>query len=140
MYRFKSSSNLLQLWTFKYSIHHNRWRNNWDTRTIQSVSTLQKNNYFVPELYSNKRTIGIATILNELSNNYLNRNAIWNYYNRDKTMICSDCRELKTADMEELRQWILSLWRPEQPLTTRAIKIFFPQNMMTRYCKLVGQK
>ena len=29
------------------------------------------------KFYANKRTIGIATILNELSNNYLNRNAIW---------------------------------------------------------------
>ena len=56
----------------------------------------------IQEFYANKRTIGIATILNELSNNYLNENAIWSYYNRDQTMIYSKCRKLKTADMEEL--------------------------------------
>ena len=43
--------------------------------------------------------------------------------------------------MEELRQWILSLPKPEQPPTTRAIrKNFISPNLMTRYCKLVGQK
>ena len=35
----------------------------------------------IPEFYANKRTIGIATILSEMTNNYLNENAIWTYYN-----------------------------------------------------------
>ena len=43
--------------------------------------------------------------------------------------------------MQELCQWILSLLKLEQPPTTRAIrKKLISQNMMTRYCKLVGQK
>ncbi|WP_353839296.1 hypothetical protein, partial [Acinetobacter baumannii] len=40
----------------------------------------------IPEFYANKRTIGIATILNEITNNYLNKNVIWTYYNRDQTL------------------------------------------------------
>ena len=95
----------------------------------------------IPDFYANKRTIGIATILNELSNNYLNENAIWSYYNRDQTMIYSNCKDIRVADMEEVRQWILSLLKPEQTPTTRAIrKNFISQDLMTRYCKLIGQK
>ncbi|XP_027774284.1 uncharacterized protein LOC107024889 [Solanum pennellii] len=95
----------------------------------------------IPEFYANKRTIGIATILNEITNNYLNENAIWTYYNRDQTIIYSNCRDIREADMEELRQWILSLLRPETTPTTRAIrKNFISSNLMTRYCKLIGQK
>ncbi|KAG5632856.1 hypothetical protein H5410_004573 [Solanum commersonii] len=37
--------------------------------------------------YANKRIIGISTIIQELTNNYLNGNAIWSYYSRDKLMI-----------------------------------------------------
>ena len=95
----------------------------------------------IPEFYANKRTIGIATILNEITNNYLNENAIWTYYNRDQTIIYSNCKDIRSADMEELRQWILSLLRPEATPTTRAIrKYFISPNLMTRYCKLIGQK
>ena len=95
----------------------------------------------ISEFYANKRTIGIATILNEIANNYLNENAIWSYYNRDQTIIYSNCRDIRAADMENLRQWILSLLRPEQTPTTRAIqKNFISSNSMTRYCKLIGQK
>ena len=93
------------------------------------------------EFYANKRTIEIATILNEITNNYLNENAIWTYYNRDQTIIYLNCRDIRTADMEDLRQWILSLLKPEQTPTTRAIrKNFISANLMTRYCKLIGQK
>ena len=70
----------------------------------------------IPEFYANKRTIEIATILNEMTNNYINKNAIWTYYNRDQTIIYSNCREIRIADMEDLRQWILSLLKPEQIL------------------------
>ena len=41
----------------------------------------------IPEFYATKRTIGIATILNEMTNNYINENAIWTYYSRDQTII-----------------------------------------------------
>ncbi|XP_069154036.1 uncharacterized protein [Solanum lycopersicum] len=93
----------------------------------------------IPEFYATKRTIGIATILNEMTNNYINENAIWTYYNRDQTIIYSNCREIRIADMEDLRQWILSLLKPEQIPTTRAIrKNFISANLMTRYCKLIG--
>ena len=95
----------------------------------------------IPEFYANKRTIGITTILNELSNNYLNENAIWSYYIRDQTIIYSNCKAIRVADMEEIRQWILSLLKPEQIPTTRAIrKNFISPNLMVRYCKLIGQK
>ena len=95
----------------------------------------------IPQFYANKRTIGIATILNEITNNYLDENAIWSYYNRDQTIIYSNCRDIRAADTEDLRQWILSLLRPEQTPTTRAIwKNFISSNLMTRYCKLIGQK
>ena len=95
----------------------------------------------IPNFYANKRTIGIATILNELSNNYLYENAIWSYYNRYQTMIYSNCKEIRAADMEEVRQWILSLLKPEQTPTTRAIRRnFISPSLMTRYCKLIGQK
>ncbi|KAG5605889.1 hypothetical protein H5410_027381 [Solanum commersonii] len=46
---------------------------------------------------------------------------IWIYYAREQTMIYSNCRETRPADMEEIRQWVLSLLKPEQKSTTRAI-------------------
>ena len=43
--------------------------------------------------------------------------------------------------MEDVRQWILSLLKSEETPTTRAIrKNFISSNLMTRYCKLIGQK
>ena len=76
-----------------------------------------------------------------MTNNYINENAIWKYYNRDQTIIYSNCKEIRIADMEDLRKWILSLLKPEQIPTTRAIrKNFISANLMTRYCKLIGQK
>ncbi|XP_075096382.1 uncharacterized protein LOC142174481 [Nicotiana tabacum] len=41
----------------------------------------------IPSFYANKRIIGIATIIQELANNYLQENAIWSYYLRDQLMI-----------------------------------------------------
>ncbi|WMV18570.1 hypothetical protein MTR67_011955, partial [Solanum verrucosum] len=93
----------------------------------------------IPAFYAGKRIIGIATILNELTSNYLNENSIWSYYSREQTMIYSNCREIKAADMEELRQWALSLLKPEQQPTTRAIrKNFISSEIMTRSCKTIG--
>ena len=66
----------------------------------------------IPEFYANKRTIGITTILNEIANNYLNKNAISSYYNRDQTIIYSNSREIRATNMEDLRQLILSLLKP----------------------------
>ncbi|WMV30352.1 hypothetical protein MTR67_023737 [Solanum verrucosum] len=95
----------------------------------------------IPAFYAGKRIIGIATILNELTSNYLNNNSIWSYYSREQTMIYSNCREFRAADMEELRQWALSLLKPEQQPTTRAIrKDFISSEIMTRYCKTIGHK
>ncbi|KAG5576449.1 hypothetical protein H5410_056583 [Solanum commersonii] len=68
----------------------------------------------IPKFYARKRVIGLATILNELSTNYLSGNSVWSYYAREQTMIYSNSRETKQADMEEIRQWILSLLKPEQ--------------------------
>ncbi|KAG5611438.1 hypothetical protein H5410_022719 [Solanum commersonii] len=91
--------------------------------------------------YANKRIIGISTIIQELSNNYLNGNAIWSYYSRDQLMIYSNSRELRKADMDEVQRWILSLLKPEQQPTTRALKTgFISKELLTRYCKLIGHK
>ncbi|KAG5590268.1 hypothetical protein H5410_040782 [Solanum commersonii] len=76
----------------------------------------------IPGFYARKRIIGIAIILNELSTNYLSENSVWIYYTREQTMIYSNSRETRAADMEEIRQWILSLLKPEQQPTTRAIR------------------
>ncbi|XP_049367981.1 uncharacterized protein LOC125832834 [Solanum verrucosum] len=95
----------------------------------------------IPAFYAGKRIIGIATILNELTSNYLNNNSIWSYYSREQTMIYSNCRQFRAADMEELRQWALSLLKPEQQPTTRAIrKDFISSEIMTRYYKTIGHK
>ncbi|KAG5605888.1 hypothetical protein H5410_027380 [Solanum commersonii] len=75
----------------------------------------------IPEFYAREIVIGLATILNELATNYLSGNAVWSYYAREQTMIYSNCRETRPADMEEIRQWVLSLLKPEQKSTTRAI-------------------
>ena len=41
--------------------------------------------------------------------------------------------------MEEVQKWILTLLKPEATPTTRAIKQgFISEELMTRYCKLVG--
>ncbi|KAK4706909.1 hypothetical protein R3W88_033529 [Solanum pinnatisectum] len=95
----------------------------------------------IPDFYANKRVIGIATILTELANNYLNNNTIWSYYSRDNTMIYSNCRETREGDMEEIRQWILSLLKPENIPTTRAIrKNFISSALLTRYCTTISSK
>ena len=95
----------------------------------------------IPEFYANKRVIGIATILNELTNNYLNGNSVWSYYVREQVMIYSNSKETREQDMEEIRQWILSLLKPEQKPTTRALrKGFISEELLTRYCKIIGQK
>ncbi|WMV58501.1 hypothetical protein MTR67_051886 [Solanum verrucosum] len=77
----------------------------------------------IPSFYANKRIIGISTIIQELANNYLNRNAIWSYYVRDQLMIYSNSRELRKEDMNEVQRWILSLLKPEERPTTRALKV-----------------
>ncbi|KAG5598771.1 hypothetical protein H5410_030141 [Solanum commersonii] len=58
----------------------------------------------IPTFYANKRIIGISTIIQELANNYLNRNAIWSYYSRDQLMIYSNSRELRKEDMDEVQK------------------------------------
>ncbi|KAG5615160.1 hypothetical protein H5410_014984 [Solanum commersonii] len=95
----------------------------------------------IPAFYARKRVIGLATILNELATNYLNQNTIWSYYAREQTMIYSNCRETRLADMEEIRQWVLSLLKPEQKPTTRAIRQnFISTELMENYCKTIGHK
>ncbi|KAG5590998.1 hypothetical protein H5410_041512 [Solanum commersonii] len=95
----------------------------------------------IPSFYANKRIIGISTIIQELANNYLNGNAIWSYYVRDQLMIYSNSRELRKSDMDEVQRWILSLLKPEERPTTRALKVgFISAELLTRYCKLIGHK
>ncbi|WMV08723.1 hypothetical protein MTR67_002108 [Solanum verrucosum] len=89
----------------------------------------------IPSLYANKRIIGISTIIQELANNYLNGNAIWSYYARDHLMIYSNSRD------HEVQRWILSLLKPEERPTTRALKAgLISTELLTRYCKLIGHK
>lgn len=93
----------------------------------------------IPSFYANKRIIGLSTIIQELANNYLQGNAIWSYYSRDHLMIYANSKEIRQADMEEVQKWILTLLKPEATPTTRAIKQgFISEELMTRYCKLVG--
>ncbi|WMV54267.1 hypothetical protein MTR67_047652 [Solanum verrucosum] len=95
----------------------------------------------IPKFYARKRIIGIATILNELTTNYLNGNSVWSYYAREQTMIYSNSREIREADMKEIRQCILSLLKPEQQPTTRAIqRNFISPEIMTNYCKTIGHR
>uniref|UniRef100_A0A0V0H468 Putative ovule protein n=1 Tax=Solanum chacoense TaxID=4108 RepID=A0A0V0H468_SOLCH len=95
----------------------------------------------IPGFYARKRVIGITTILNELSTNYLSENSVWSYYAREQTMIYSNSRETREADMEEIRQWILSLLKPEQQPTTRAIRRrFISPEIMANYCRTIGHK
>ena len=95
----------------------------------------------IPDFYANKRLIGLATIIQELANNYANGNPIWSYYSRDHQMIYSNSKELRQADMEDVRQWILTLLNPEKQSTARAIKKgFISDGLLTRYCKIIGHK
>ena len=56
-------------------------------------------------------------------------------------MIYSNSKEIREQDMEELRQWTLSLLKPKQKPTTRALrKGFISEELLTRYCKIIGQK
>ncbi|WMV37428.1 hypothetical protein MTR67_030813 [Solanum verrucosum] len=85
--------------------------------------------------------MGISTIIQELANNYLNGNAIWSYYSRDQLMIYANSRELRKSDMDEVQKWILSLLKPEERPTTRALNAgFISSELLTRYCKLIGHK
>ncbi|KAG5632667.1 hypothetical protein H5410_004384 [Solanum commersonii] len=95
----------------------------------------------IPSFYANKKIIGLSTIIQELTNNYLNENAIWSYYARNQLMIYSNSRELRKVDMDEVQRWILSLLKPEERPTTRALKAgFILAELLTRYCKLIGHK
>ncbi|KAK4727168.1 hypothetical protein R3W88_032085 [Solanum pinnatisectum] len=115
------------------------------TRDMLIPEKIEKQNEIsvvdIPDFYANKIVIGIATILTELANNYLNNNTIWSYYSRDNTMIYSNCRETREGDMEEIRQWILSLLKSENIPTTRAIrKNFISPALLTRYCTTISSK
>ncbi|KAG5614970.1 hypothetical protein H5410_014794 [Solanum commersonii] len=106
---------------------------------IEKQNEIQK--IEITEFYARKRVISRATILNELATNYLNGNTIWSYYAREQTMIYSNCRETRPADMEEIRQWVLSLLKPEQKPITRAIRQnFISTELMANYCKTIGHK
>ncbi|WMV33944.1 hypothetical protein MTR67_027329 [Solanum verrucosum] len=106
---------------------------------IEQQPKIQKSE--IPSFYANKRIIGISTIIQELANNYLNGNVIWSYYARDQLMIYSNSRELRKADMDEVQRWILSLLKPEERPTTRALKEgFISTELLTIYCKLIGHK
>ncbi|KAG5568120.1 hypothetical protein H5410_064864 [Solanum commersonii] len=68
----------------------------------------------IPSFYANKRIIGISTIIQE---------------------------ELRKGDMDEVQRWILSLLKPEERPTTRALKAgFISPELLTKYCKLIGHK
>ncbi|WMV49753.1 hypothetical protein MTR67_043138 [Solanum verrucosum] len=106
---------------------------------IEQQPEIQKSE--IPNFYANKRIIGKSTIIQELANNYLNGNAIWSYYARDQLMINSNSNELRKTDMDEVQRWILSLFKPEERPTTRALKVgFVSAELLTRYCKLIGHK
>ncbi|KAG5615303.1 hypothetical protein H5410_015127 [Solanum commersonii] len=95
----------------------------------------------IPSFLANKRIIGMSTIIQELANNYLNGNAIWSYYSLDQLMIYSNSRELRQVDMDEVQKWILFVLKPEEQPITRALKKGFISNeLLTRYCKLIGHK
>ena len=57
----------------------------------------------IPNFYANKRMIGVATIIQELANNYFNGNAIWSYYARDQVMIYLNSKKLRKSDMDEVQ-------------------------------------
>ncbi|WMV38537.1 hypothetical protein MTR67_031922 [Solanum verrucosum] len=98
-------------------------------------------NIEIPNFYDNKRIIGISTIIQELANNYLNGNVIWSYYSRDQLMIYANSRELRKSNMDEVQKWILSLLKPEERPTKRALKAGFNSSeLLTSYCKLIGHK
>ncbi|KAG5630411.1 hypothetical protein H5410_002128 [Solanum commersonii] len=93
----------------------------------------------IPSFNANKRIFGISTIIQELANNYSNGNAIWSYYSRNQLMIYS--RELRRTSMDEVQRWILSLLKPEERPTSKALKVgFISPELLTRYCKLIGHK
>ncbi|KAG5616191.1 hypothetical protein H5410_016015 [Solanum commersonii] len=59
----------------------------------------------------------------------------------DQLMIYSNSTELRKADMDEVQRWILSLLKPEERPTTRALKAgFISVKLLIRYCKLIGHK
>ncbi|KAG5609709.1 hypothetical protein H5410_020990 [Solanum commersonii] len=153
---------MLQLWTAKYRIHIRRRRTPAEILyeeikpPIQVIKIGLTKDMIIPEdirqqeelckieipsFYANKRIIGISTIIQELTNNYLNGNAIWSYYSRDQLMIYSNSRELRKADMDEVQRWILSLLKPEERPTTKALnERFISTELLTRYCKLIRHK
>ena len=95
----------------------------------------------IPDFYANKWLIGLATIIQELANNYTNGNPIWSYYSRDHQMIYSNSKELRQADMKDVRQWIMTLLNPEKQSTARVIKRrFISDGLLKRYCKIIGHK
>ncbi|WMV37427.1 hypothetical protein MTR67_030812 [Solanum verrucosum] len=56
-------------------------------------------------------------------------------------MIYANSMELRKSDMDEVQKWILSLLKPEERPTTRALKAeFISSELLTRYCKLIGHK
>lgn len=54
----------------------------------------------IPAFYAHKRTIELATILQELSTNYLRGNSVWTYYVREQTMIYSNCRDVRKKKLD----------------------------------------
>ncbi|KAK4707032.1 hypothetical protein R3W88_033419 [Solanum pinnatisectum] len=95
----------------------------------------------LPDFYANKRIIGLSTILTELSNVYDETNYIWKYCSRNHLLIYSTAKELRPMDKLEVKNWALTLLRPEQEPITKAIrKGFISEDSLDQYCKLIGKK
>ncbi|KAK4724029.1 hypothetical protein R3W88_026808 [Solanum pinnatisectum] len=76
----------------------------------------------LPDFYANKRIIGLSTILTELANVYEETSYIWKYCSRNHLLIYSTAKELRPMDKLEVKNWALSLLKPEQEPTTKAIR------------------
>ncbi|KAK4737187.1 hypothetical protein R3W88_000884 [Solanum pinnatisectum] len=95
----------------------------------------------IPDFYANKRIIGLSTILTELANVYDETNYIWKYHSRNHLLIYSTAKELRPMDKLEVKNWALSLLKPEQEPITKAIrKGFISEDSLEQYCKLIGTK
>jgi len=93
----------------------------------------------LPAFYANKRIIGIGTILSELSNVF-NEGNIWKYYSRNHLLIYSTAKEQRPYDILEIKNWAISLLKPEQEPMTKAIrKGIISADSMEQYCRYIGR-
>lgn len=76
----------------------------------------------LPKMMQQKRVVNLKIIYEELYKIFTSENPIWKYYSKDQTLIYSMAKIKRDGDLDEVRNWLETIVRPDEQPKTRAIK------------------